>query len=144
MFTIKRDQSMSCGTSARKSITHEIPKRSKARNSLLLARLQMGILSTKAGWIRSNTDLHHLCVSLIVRRDKDNCRSNRQPCASHGIRNYLPSAFHEWYTSFRILRVSGRPPLTLLSQSKYRSGPRFLVIRPLIVGPKVLYWSEPV
>lgn len=143
LFTVKRPQSVYRRMSARRSITHEIPERSEARNSFLLARLRMQILSTVLRWHRWKTDLHHLRVSLIVGRDKDNCRSRRQTKVGCGVRNSLPSAFHEWYTSFRILRVSGRPPRTLLSQSKYRSGPRFLVIRPLMVGPKVLYWSEP-
>lgn len=56
----------------------------------------------------------------------------------------VPSAFHDLYTSLRIFIVSGRPPRALESQSSNRSGSTCRWMSPLMVGPNVFSWSEPV
>ena len=56
----------------------------------------------------------------------------------------VPSAFQSLYTCFRIFIVSGRPPRNFESQRRRRSGSMCRWMRPLMVGPKVFSWSEPV
>ena len=48
------------------------------------------------------------------------------------------------HTSLRSFTVSGRPPLFFESQRIIRSGSILLWISPVIVGPKVFSWSEPI
>lgn len=62
----------------------------------------------------------------------------------YGLCARVPSAFHDLYTSFRIFIVSGRPPRALESQSSNRSGSTCRWMSPLMVGPNVFSWSEPV
>ena len=46
--------------------------------------------------------------------------------------------------SLRSLTLSGRPPRFLESQRIMRSGSMYFVMRPVMVGPNVFSWSDPI
>src|SRR3569833_2260337 len=73
----------------------------------------------------------------------------RQPCIISSLPCMLEvmkmtSAPQLSQVSFRSFTVSGRPPRFFESQRIIRSGSMCFCIRPAIVGPNVLSWSDPI